>query len=55
MATNSKNISADELNELLKKYRLLRARLGGLKCNPRKGFGTGDNARKAALARWRKN
>lgn len=29
-------------------------RRGGLKRNSRKGFGTGDNARKAALARWAK-
>lgn len=55
MATNNKNISAEELAEMLKKYRTLRARLGGLKCNPRKGFGTGDNAKKAVYAHWHKN
>lgn len=27
---------------------------GGRVRNPRKGFGSGDNARKAALARWAK-
>ena len=29
-------------------------RKGGLKRNSSKGFGSGDNARKAALARWAK-
>lgn len=29
-------------------------RRGGRCKNPRKGFGSGDNARKAALARWAK-
>ena len=32
----------------------LAGRKGGLKRNPSKGFGSGDNARKAALARWAK-
>lgn len=52
--TNSNSISASELDKLLKDYHSLRARLGGMRCNPRKGFGSGDNARKAALARWHK-
>lgn len=55
MASNTTNsISATELEKLLKDYHQLRARLGGMRSNPRKGFGTGDNARKAALARWHK-
>lgn len=29
-------------------------RRGGRARNPRKGFGTGDNARKAVMARWAK-
>lgn len=29
-------------------------RRGGVKRNPSKGFGSGDNAKKAALARWAK-
>lgn len=32
----------------------LAGRKGGLKRNPTKGFGSRDNARKAALARWAK-
>ena len=48
------NITDNELIELRKQYYKLRARLGGLKKNPRKGFGSGDNARKAAQARWNK-
>ena len=32
----------------------LSGRKGGKRRNPFKGFGTGDNARKAALARWAK-
>lgn len=52
--TNSNSISASELEKLLKDYHHIRARLGGIRCNPRKGFGSGDNARKASLARWHK-
>lgn len=54
MTADNYNISALELEQLVKKYLSYRGRLGGLKKNPRKGFGSGDNARKAALARWRK-
>lgn len=32
----------------------LAGRKGGKRCNPFKGFGTRDNARKAALSRWAK-
>lgn len=51
----SYNISDVELKQLQKEYYHLRAKLGGLKKNPRKGFGSGDNARRAALIRWSKN
>lgn len=50
----SYNISDAELKQLQKEYYHIRAKLGGLKKNPRKGFGSGDNARKAALVRWHK-
>lgn len=41
-----------EREQLKKQIHLLKSRLGGLARNPKKGFGSGDNARKANLARW---
>lgn len=43
-----------ESERLRKQIKLLSSRLGGLAKNPKKGFGTGDNARKANLIRWGK-
>lgn len=46
------------MNSLVKKifaaYGRKGGRKGGLVHNPRKGFGTGDNARKAVAIRWAK-
>lgn len=48
--------SKAEIAALRREVHKLASRLGGLVGgkvrNPRKGFGTGDNARRAALARW---
>lgn len=40
------------MRNLIKTYLREVGRKGGMVHNPRKGFGSNDNARRAALARW---
>lgn len=42
------------LSPEVREFLRLAGRKGGSRRNPFKGFGTRDNARKAALARWAK-